>query len=54
MVGKIAEVTPDEQVARELYLGGDSTYRAFGCRGWANRPHCQLALRTVNSRRPFT
>lgn len=49
LAGKLTEVTPDEQVARELHLGGDSTYRAFRL-PWVGEPTTlpKLALRTVN------
>jgi len=48
LAGKLTEVTAEEQVVRELHLGGDSSYRAFQL-PWASQPTTvpKLALRTA-------
>ncbi len=54
LAGKLTEVTAEEQLAREIHLGGDSTYRAFRL-PWVGKPMTlpKLALRTVNSTTTF-
>ncbi len=54
LAGKLTEVTADEQVAREIDLGGDSSYRAFRL-PWVGEPTTlpKLALRTVTTATTF-